>query len=65
MGHFGYPVRREGMAVGDPQGALPWGWCPVCGMEIWRKEAALCQKCEEREKKVGKKNTVYLLQVLL
>ena len=44
-----YPVRRVGETVWDAQGALPWGWCPGCGMEIWRREADLCEKCEKRE----------------
>ena len=45
-----YPVRG-GCVWGftDEQGALPWGWCPGCGMEIWRKGSNLCEKCAEKE----------------
>ncbi len=43
-----YPVRRSGWpAPADAQGALPWGWCPACGMEIWDREEALCDKCRK------------------
>ena len=47
-----YPVRREGVRQPDDQAALPWGWCPVCGMEIWRKGQELCQRCAEKEEAV-------------
>lgn len=42
------PVRRGPPRFGtDIQQALPLGWCPICGMEVYRPGRHLCPSCEE------------------
>jgi len=45
------PVR---LAPYDPwedlQGAVPYGWCPVCGMELYGQEKQKCDLCERWER---------------
>ncbi len=33
----------------DAQGAVPFGWCPICGGEIWEEEKKLCEECEKEQ----------------
>lgn len=33
----------------DKQQDLPFGWCPVCGAEIWREGAGTCEDCEHEQ----------------
>lgn len=30
----------------DVQGAVPYGWCPVCGMEVYGQDREVCELCE-------------------
>ena len=43
--HFRRPVRaRLPLGMVDVQGAIPPGWCTLCGAEVW--EGELCRRCE-------------------
>lgn len=41
------PVRLGFYREPDAQGAIPKGWCPRCGLEIFGT-AMLCLRCERR-----------------
>lgn len=41
------PVRLLPYRAGeDMQAAVPFGWCPGCGMELYSREEELCRMCE-------------------
>lgn len=43
------PVRLVPYRVGeDLQGAVPYGWCPLCGIELYGRERKICELCERR-----------------
>ncbi len=51
---YGKSHRRRPMWVGpgfqpDPQGAIPPGWCELCGREVFAPDEALCDRCMEKE----------------
>ncbi len=31
--------------VADVQSLPPWGWCPVCGREVFDRGERLCRRC--------------------
>lgn len=40
----------------DMQEAIPRGWCPICGSEVFLPGTELCSRCKkEEEKNVCKK----------
>ena len=50
------PVRLTPYRAGeDAQAAVPYGWCPGCGMELYGREERLCKRCERwgRDETVG------------
>ena len=52
---LGKPAFRRpvwlGSRLGTPdlQGAIPRGWCPICGSEIFVWGAELCTRCKKEE----------------
>ena len=57
--HFLFqPVRFAPLSPGDDPGdALPYGWCPECGREIFAPQAKLCKKCRQLFAKDTKEDT--------
>ena len=45
------PYRAEE----DMEAAVPFGWCPGCGMELYSREERLCRMCERwgRDENMG------------
>ena len=45
------PVRRMPYGLEeDLQAAVPYGWCPVCGMELYGQKQEICELCERWER---------------
>lgn len=40
-------LRRWPVGLVDVQSLPPWGWCPRCGGEVYRRGAEVCGRCEE------------------
>ena len=43
------------LGLTDHRGAIPRGWCPRCGTEIFMKGKAKCFRCEKEVNYVHKK----------
>ena len=37
--------------LGDMQSAIPYGWCPNCGGEVFSADAIFCDRCMKEEQK--------------
>lgn len=49
--------RGSRLGLVDYQGAIPRGWCPVCGAEVFVWGAERCPRCEKEVRYVHKKGS--------